>query len=592
MSGIAITGEGIVCAIGLDKSSVLSSLRHHISGIGTMRYLNSIHTDLPVGEVKMSTAEMRKRLKITSPYIGRTPLMAIMAIQQALAEAGLTREYIRDNNLKVMLISGTTVGGMDITEQHFLNIINNGKDAECLNYHECGDSTKVVADYFKLFSDYTTISTACSSSANSLITGARLLQQDMADIVVAGGSEALSKFHFDGFNSLMILDHQTCRPFDATHNGLNLGEGAAFVVMENAHTARMRKKTPHAYLTGYGNACDAFHQTSTSKDGLGAFLAMQEALKEAGLTTNDIHYINAHGTGTPNNDQTESAAIRHLFQTHIPPVSSTKSFTGHTTSASGSIEAVISIMALNNQFIPSNPGFKKKDKLCITPSAGKDNATLSNVMCNAFGFGGNDSSLIFSLKPTGTNKASFPKIHNAIRQLSKVEVTDEAQLNELKEYIRPLEARRMGKLMKATLLSSLKALKQAGIACPDAIISCTARGCLENSEKFLLQLLNNGEEMLSPTLFMQSTHNTMGSMVAIKLNCHGYNITYSQGEKSPDWALKDARLLLCEKKVRNVLVEYHEESTELFRKCQRLRGLSEDDFTIKSISIVLSCGNY
>ena len=146
----------------------------------------------------------------------------------------------------------------------------------------------------------------------------------------------------------MILDHERCRPFDATRAGLNLGEGAAFVVLESEESANKRGVNVHAYLTGYGNACDAYHQTASSEDGEGAYLAMKEALDMAHLTPKDIQYVNAHGTGTPNNDQSESVSLRRIFGDEIPLISSTKSFTGHTTSASGSIEAVICILAMQN----------------------------------------------------------------------------------------------------------------------------------------------------------------------------------------------------------------------------------------------------
>ena len=153
-------------------------------------------------------------------------------------------------------------------------------------------------------------------------------------------------------------------------------------------------------MSGFGNACDAFHQTASSENGEGAFLAMQKALKMAGLRPEDIDYVNAHGTGTPNNDASESAALRRVFGEQMPPVSSTKAFTGHTTSASGSIEAVFCLLALQEGFIPANLNWATPDPACITPYRGGEAPTghlpLKHILCNAFGFGGNDSSLLFS----------------------------------------------------------------------------------------------------------------------------------------------------------------------------------------------------
>ena len=255
----------------------------------------------------------------------------------------------------------------------------------------------MIADRFGRFKYISTISTACSSAANAIGQAAAMIRLGDADIVVAGGSECITKFHLNGFNSLMILDHDQCRPFDARRAGLNLGEGAAFLVLESGESARRRGVKAMALLSGYGNACDAFHQTASSPDGEGAFLSMTKALADAGLKPSDIDYINAHGTGTPNNDVSESQAMRRVFGASLAPVSSTKSLTGHTTSASGAIEAVICLMALKHGFIPANYAFESAMEDCVVPvSKVIEGAGLKHVLCNSFGFGGNDSSLIIS----------------------------------------------------------------------------------------------------------------------------------------------------------------------------------------------------
>ena len=586
---IAVTGEGIICAIGADKASVLSSLRQQQTGIGEMRYLRSSHHELPVGEVKFSNEEMAAQLNLPAdPLMSRTALMGMLAVRQALLEAQVNNALVNRESLRVFLISGTTVAGMDITERYFSEIQQSDERLACLKTHNAGADTQVIADYFGLFREYTTISTACSSAANALILGANLLKAGEADIVVAGGTEALSVFHLNGFNSLMILDQQQCRPFDDTRAGLNLGEGAAFVVLESAETARQRGVEPHAWLSGYGNACDAFHQTASSENGEGAYLAMTEALTMAGLSAQDIQYVNAHGTGTPNNDQSESAALKRVFGDQIPLVSSTKSFTGHTTSASGSIEAVICILALQHQFVPANLGWQHPMADGIIPTLGEDHAHLQNVLCNAFGFGGNDSSIVFTADKSNYN-SPLSIVHSPLSTLAEVEITSEDQLDEIRDYVKPLEARRMGKLMKASLLSSLKALKEAGVETPDAIITGTALGCWENSEALLRQIEEEGEVMLKPTYFMQSTHNTISSNIAIRTHCHGYNVTYTQEGDSFAWALRDARLLLQSGKVKTVLVGCHEETTPLYRSLMERLGIC-DLPAIHSKAAVLSCG--
>lgn len=552
----AITGIGIICSIGTDAPSVLRFLREGRSGVSRMRYLHSAHTELPVGEVPLSDDEMKRMLSIdTSEIVSRTTLLGAIAVRQALAQAGITSYQDK----RVVIINGTTVGGMDITEHYFKQIQTDDSYLKLLDKHDAGSCTRDIADMAGLLdAEVCTISTACSSSINSIILGSEMLKTDEADIVIAGGSEALSRFHLNGFNTLMILDHEQCRPFDAERKGLNLGEGAAFVVLQ--------KDAPHplAYVTGYANRCDAFHQTASSENGEGAYLAMRDALKMASLTPEDINYINAHGTGTPNNDSSESAAIRRVFGDIVPPVSSTKSYTGHTTSASGAIETVISILSLLNDFIPANIGFKNPDPSCIIPSLGQDDVTLNNILCNSFGFGGNDSSLIISRTPH-VSSPEVPYGDLDLKILSESTLTSEEELKDVRAFLSPMEARRMGKLMKAATITSLSALQAANIDSPDAIITATAYGMLQNSERFLIDMSENGEQSLSPTLFMQSTHNTLSSAIAIRTHCHGYNTTYTQGEDSLRWALRDASRLLHTGQAKTVLVGYHDEATPLFQ---------------------------
>jgi len=587
-SNIVITGEGIVCAVGLDKQQVLQSLQHKHTGIGVMKHLRSTHLELPVGEVPLSNDEMRNELGITDSYSNRTSLMGMLAVKQALADAGIDKQTVGKNNLRIVLVSGTTVAGMDITERFFDSLKTSNEHLACVKNHSCGRTTRMIADYFGLFDEYTTISTACSSAANALILGANMLKAGQCDMVIAGGCEALSIFHLNGFNSLMILDHEQCRPFDNNRAGLNLGEGAAFVVLEREESATKRGAEIHAYLRGYGNACDAFHQTASSENGEGAYRAMTEALQMAGLEPTDIQYVNAHGTGTPNNDMSESIALQRVFGNMMPKVSSTKSFTGHTTSASGCIETVICLLAMHHHFVPANLGFTTPMNNGIVPTMGEVDYDLRNVVCNSFGFGGNDTSLVLSLSRNDELEINNNE-HLSVKELARVEITSEDELAEIRDYVKPLEARRMGKIMKSSLLSSLKALRKAGVEQPDAIITGTALGCLENSEQLLCQMTEEGEVMLKPTYFMQSTHNTIGSNIAIRLGCHGYNITYTQDEASLKWALRDAELLLRGGKCKTVLVGCHDETTPMYRELLHRMGEQEQS-VIKSTSIVLTCG--
>ena len=255
----------------------------------------------------------------------------------------------------------------------------------------CADSTRRIAEYCGITGYTATVSTACSSAANAVITGALLLENDMADYVVAGGTDALCRFTLNGFNSLSILDRERCRPFDATRAGLNLGEGAGYVVLAREEPG-MRS---YCRLAGYANANDAHHQTASSETGEGAYRAMAEALARSGLER--VDYINAHGTATPNNDLTEGTALRRLFGELVPPFSSTKGFTGHALAAAGGIEAVLSALAIGHGLRYGNPGFAEPiPELGLRPVTETESAAVNSVLSNSFGFGGNCSSLIFA----------------------------------------------------------------------------------------------------------------------------------------------------------------------------------------------------
>ena len=563
-NSIAITGSGVICAIGTDKEQVQASLLNGTTGIGELRYLPSCHRELPVGEVKMSDAELRQALGVkTDDAFSRTALLGAYALRQALNDARLTPEQIKGK--RVTLISGTTVGGTETTEQY-----------------SCGNNTKAIARLVGIDCELATISTACSSALNAIILGTRMLLGGETDLVLAGGTEALSVFHLNGFNSLLILDHEVCRPFDATRQGLNLGEGAAYLVLERTDEARLRGSNITAFISGWGNRCDAFHQTATSENGEGAFLAMTDALQMARLKPEDIDYINAHGTGTPDNDRSESSALRRVFANSLPPVSSTKSLTGHTTSASGSIEAVICLIAMQGRFIPANHGWKNSTPECITPTAFTADTDLHHVLCNSFGFGGNDSSLVISDKESLFGETDT--ISYAIA--SEDEISQTEALQELRSYISPMQSRRMCKIMKAAFLTSMRAVEKAGITSPDAIIVATQYGMLENGEKILASIHEQGEEGVSPTLFMQSTHNTLAGALAIHFGCHGYNITYSQGKESLTWAIRDAQRLIREGKAKHVLVGLHNEVPPTFQAEFEKQGHAEP-YEIYSKSIIV-----
>jgi 3-oxoacyl-[acyl-carrier-protein] synthase-1 len=387
-----ITGIGVISAIGNNAEENLQALRKKKAGVSKITLFETTH-NVPVAEVKLSNEELKNILGLPKEKtFSRTALLGMMAVKEALNDAEISTK----GNLRIGLISSTSAGGMDLSEHFYKEEkqkAGSGRLREVLS-HDCGDSTEKIAEYTGINGFISTISTACSSAANAVMLGDRLLKHGIVDVAVVGGIDPLCKFTLNGFSSLMILDKEHCRPFDETRAGLNLGEGAGFIVLQREETLT---KKPYCRLAGYANANDAYHQTATSPEGDGPFLAMSRALEKAGIKPEEIDYINVHGTGTGNNDQSEGCAMRRLFGENVPKFSSTKVYTGHTLGAAGGIEAVYSVLSIANNVIFPTFNFKTPiSGLDLTPETEcLENAGVKTVLSNSFGFGGNVSSLVF-----------------------------------------------------------------------------------------------------------------------------------------------------------------------------------------------------
>lgn len=395
---VFVTGIGIISSIGLNIEESVSALRESKSGIGSISMLETRYKDeIPVAEVHADSNILKEIAGVNnSTSVSRTALLGIIAAKQALSDAHIQNI----NEFRTGLISATTVGGMDRSERFFSEYIKNSSYGRLRDIitHDCAESTEQIADRLGIRDYISTISTACSSSANAVMFGSRLIEHRILDRVLVGGVDALTIFTINGFNSLMILDRTGCKPFDETRNGLTLGEGSGFLMLESENTVNQAGKKPLCEIGGYGNACDAYHQTASSPDGDGALMSMQKAITKANLTPDQIDYVNAHGTGTKNNDLSEGKALKRLFGDKVPPFSSTKSFTGHTLGAAGAIEAVFCVMALTHRWIYPNLNFTREmPELGISPATVfKSDIPLRNIMSNSFGFGGNNTSLILS----------------------------------------------------------------------------------------------------------------------------------------------------------------------------------------------------
>lgn len=398
MPAVFITGIGIVSALGIGVQAQRQALVTGRSGLKTATLLNSIHKkEFPFGEVKFTTTQLMERVR-QQQYLQFSRLQALAAL--AIEECLLHRAD-SITALKKGFINATTVGGMTDIEDHYFQLIDpDHKVAEevWVSGLDCGVATEDLAKQYD-FTDYlTTISTACSSSANAIQHGARLVEQGFLDMALCGGVDSLTRFTVNGFSSLKNLDRNPCKPFDSNRNGLNLGEGAAYLLLESQESLKKTGNKPLAVLSGYSNFNEAFHPTAPSPEGAGAYEAMKNALTLANLGPEAISHINVHGTATLNNDESEGRALRRLFGDAVPDFISTKPYTGHTLAAAGAIEAVFAILSLQFQEIYASLNFDTPmPELDLIPVMQyKPNLLLNHIMSNSFGFGGNNASLILS----------------------------------------------------------------------------------------------------------------------------------------------------------------------------------------------------
>lgn len=612
---VAITGMGIVSAIGMTVEENFAALTNGLKGISTIENIDTIHRDeIKVGEIKLTNQELVALLGLPAAHsFTRTSLLGALAAKQAVIDAGL-------NDLgdgRIGFISATSVGGMDATEQYFYEYFDNPEVQKYILSHDAGDSSLKIADYLGLKGYVTTLSTACSSAANAILLGARMIKSGRLDRVIVGGTDALSKFTINGFKTLMILSDTYNTPFDQHRNGLNLGEAAAYLVLEDAD--KIDEHRILGYVSGYANTNDAYHQTASSEHGDGAYMAMQKALEVAGIHHQSIDYINAHGTATPNNDLSEGRALKRVFGEQVPDFSSTKAYTGHTLAAAAAIEAVYSVLALQHGVVFPNLNWSTPmEELDLLPQINLRYKKIDHVLSNSFGFGGNCSTLIFSrcIPKTETLSPSDAKfaVHEddkdkPIRQdvgiyingIGAVSAQAEGHLLEqcrpledivnyvnhpsYKELIIPAMIRRMAKGVKMGIYAAQEALDEAGIANPDAILVGTGMGCLEDSEKFLKTILDNKEEFLTPTSFIQSTHNTVAAQIGLRLKCYGPNLSYVNGVSSFESALLDASMALESGEYRHALVggvdEIADYTLRLLQLIGRVKKHSSDLFGVR-----------
>ncbi len=400
---VAVTGMGILSPVGNDRETFFANLMAGKSGIRRLEteFVDTLDAKLAawIGDFD-PLAHFTKNQAAT---MDRVTQFAVAASKQALVDSGLDME--QEDRERIGVYLGTGMGGAASIEEGYVRLYRDNasrlKPFTVLMAMNNAAGSQVALDFGLLGPDLT-FCTACSSSTVAIGEATRQIRHGYADVMLAGGAEALLTFGtIKAWEALRTLANEdpenpaaSCKPFSANRSGLVLGEGAAMVVLEDMERAVARGAKIYAEVIGYGSSNDSAHITQPSVEGQSR--AMRRALAEAGITPDQLDYINAHGTGTKLNDATETAAIKQVCGTGVP-VSSTKSMTGHLMGAAGAVEFVACLMALEKQALPPTANLSQPDPECdldYVPNVGRTGIKVDTVMSNSFAFGGTSGVLI------------------------------------------------------------------------------------------------------------------------------------------------------------------------------------------------------
>ncbi|MGW8273095.1 MAG: beta-ketoacyl-[acyl-carrier-protein] synthase family protein [Thermodesulfovibrionales bacterium] len=395
MRRAAVTGLGVICSIGKNLEEYWASLEEGLCGIGPLSLFDTsgyrVKIAAQVKDESLDTESIGMMRRLT-----RSDVLGLRALEEALTRADLKWSDIPPERIAVVIGAGS--GGL-FSAEHFKRrqLLGASARPSLLFSFASAAFCDLVARRCSSRGARLTVSTACSSSSTALGVAGEWIRTGVADVVIAGGSESLTETTFAGFNSLRSVDEAPCRPFDRRRRGLTLGEGAAMFVVEDVGAARLRDAPVYAEILGYGTTGDAHHVTTPLENGRGLSFAIETALRDAGLTTSDIGYINAHGTGTPANDVAETAAIKRAFgaAAYGVPVSSTKSMIGHCLGAAGALEAAASILAIHRGIVPPTIHYEDPDPLCDLDYVPRPLVRrVEAVLSVSLAFGGNNTALI------------------------------------------------------------------------------------------------------------------------------------------------------------------------------------------------------
>jgi 3-oxoacyl-(acyl-carrier-protein) synthase len=544
-----ITGLGLVAATGCGVGAMWNAARAGVTGLKPLTLFPSPR----YGQTLAGQAQCDLAALGAPVHGSRSDQLGWLAAREAIGASGIDFKTCGE---RAGVVLGCSVGGSFDSERFLITLIKHRKiHARPTRFHECVSVVDLIADQFGLFGPSLALSTACSSGALAIATAAEMIQAGEADVMLAGGADSLSRMTWGGFHSLLLVDAAGCRPFDAGRAGTSMGEGSGVLVLEAEEFARRRGAKILARLSGWGASCDAHHATAPHPEGAGAIAAMQAALHRAGLEPSAIDYVNAHGTGTRDNDLAESKALKTVFGGRVPPVSSTKRLFGHALAASGAIEAVVCVEALRHQQIPPNPGFTTLDPaIGFKPVTELRSATLTHVMSNSFGFGGNNAVLIFS-RPETPALTRLPRPGRVAITNIGVVGPGAVSVREIESPLPPetVMAHSCGTLADAALLTpnqrrrlsrmvqmALIAARRSHVLDSSqrlAVAMGTGLGCLDEGAVFIENFISNDERAPMPSRFAGSVHNAAAAQVAMDLGAYAMNSAPTAGEISFECAL-------------------------------------------------------
>lgn len=391
---VVITGVGIVTAHGTGYEANLDGMRSGRDSIGAIKSFDvSPYRGKTGGEAAGFTFDMPlKRLRTSR--LDRSSRFLLTALDEASRTSGVDL-----NGLEALVFLGTTLGGMISGTRYHADYIRKGPDRSrpsLLTDYLAHFQGEHIMEEYGINGFAMTYSDACASGANAIGYAFHSIRDGLTDVAIAGGYDPMCEFTFAGFNSLQAVTPTLCRPFDERRDGLVLGEGAAVLIMEESGSAIRRGARILGEVVGFGASSDAHHSTRPDPDAKGAVSAIRAALDDASVLAADIDYINAHGTATPYNDHMEAKAIGAVFGGRPVPVSSIKPMIGHLLGAAGAVEAVVSLMAINEGFIPQNINCENIDPACPISVVREPapSASVKRVLSNSFGFGGANASLV------------------------------------------------------------------------------------------------------------------------------------------------------------------------------------------------------